>query len=83
MTYDDIYDYMIEVMPQYTDFVTDEVNTTFLAEDACNHFKAYIGKAKDIPFLFYDVAFEVATNNGLNIYQPLVVFSCWFAIPCS
>ena len=37
MTYDDIYDYMIEVMPQYTDFVTDEVNTTFLAEDACNH----------------------------------------------
>lgn len=40
-----------------------------MAEDACDHFEAYLNDTEyDIPNEYYDIAFDVATNNRLNTY---------------
>ena len=53
--------YMRQEMREHVDLDTGEVNTTALAEDACQHFDAY-GPAPDydIPEDLFDWALEIA-----------------------
>lgn len=55
--------YMKGQMEDHTDGATGEVNTTSLAEDACDHFNAYVGDW-EIPDLFFDWSFEAVYGSG-------------------
>ena len=58
-------EYMRSVLKEYTSPWTGEVNTTLLAEDACNEFNGY-GPAPeyDIPEEYFEWAFEVDEAEG-------------------
>jgi hypothetical protein len=52
--------YMLEEIEEFRDPQTGEVNTTFLAEDACNFFDGYEPPPDfDIPEEYFDWALEV------------------------
>ena len=58
--------YMREVIEEFRDPLTEEINTTFLAEDTCNFFDAY-GPAPDfdIPEEYFDWALEVDESTNM------------------
>lgn len=49
-----ITEYMMTCIEEYADSITDEINCTRLAENACEHFDAYEGD--DIPERFFELA---------------------------
>lgn len=50
--------YMREVLEEHRDQLTDEVNMTALAEDACAHVDGYEGD--DVPERYFGWAYQVA-----------------------
>lgn len=56
----------------HVDPVTGEVNTTSLAEDACDHFDGY--ENNDIPEKFFDMAALVGERHEINtgIITPVI-----------
>ena len=51
--------YMMAEIADHVDALTGEVNSTTLAEDACQHFDAYEGADYSIPDKFFDIALLV------------------------
>lgn len=59
-----VYEYMLNCRGEHIDPKTDELNTTRLAEDACDHFNGYI--CNIIPDEFFDLANEIDTEYRLE-----------------
>ncbi len=53
--------YMRQNLKDHRDPITDEINMTFLAEDAVQHFDDFDGN--DIPEVYFDCAAEVAEQD--------------------
>jgi hypothetical protein len=52
--------WMTNCISEFVDPVTDEVNLTLLAEEACEHFNAYENEDDyRIPDVFFELAFDV------------------------
>jgi len=54
---EDIFNYMMRELEYYRDSITDEINMTYLAEDAWQHFNV---NGVDIPEIYFEVAYEIS-----------------------
>lgn len=59
--YADIKKYMIENVDDSVDWRTNEVNSTCLAEDTCEHFQGYVD-GDEIPEFYFELANEVGVK---------------------
>lgn len=64
-----ITEYMMTCIEEHNDTLTDEINTTSLAEDACQHFDAYEGD--DIPERFFELALVAERRRNAIKYHIL------------
>lgn len=56
--------YMLSCVEEHVDPLTGEVNDTYLAEDACQHFNDYEGD--DIPEKYFECAHEIASQHEIK-----------------
>ena len=64
-----IVEYMMGCVEEHNDPLTDEIKTTALAEDACQHFDAYEGD--DIPGRFFELALMAEQRRNAIKYHIL------------
>ena len=60
-TDDEIKQYMLSVITEHIDSMTDEINLTTLAEDASDHFNEFTSDY-EIPEFYFYLAFDVKTE---------------------
>jgi hypothetical protein len=56
----EIYEVTLNLVPEFVDSKTNEVNMTALAEAVCDQFNGYEGD--EIPEVFFEAAYEAAEN---------------------
>lgn len=57
-----VHEYMLDAVHDHIDPMTDEINMTFLAEDAAMHFNVY-DENGETPEDFFELAFDVSEEK--------------------